>query len=90
MRIAKLTMNNWKYLLVFVVLTTIALGFLVGKDLYPTRLDSQSQVPLVILEAQEPCDSSNVYTSLPPKCKTLDGEFVPVPGSAILVTPEGK
>ena len=87
MQITRLATNNWKYLLVLVVLAAIAVGFFVGKDLYPTRLDSKSQDPLIVLAAEGPCDSSNVYTSLPPKCKSFDGEFVPVPGAAILVTP---
>lgn len=90
MHIAKLTKNNWKYLLVLAILVAIPLGLFIGNNLYPTRLDSQSQGPLIILGTESPCDFSNVYTSLPPKCRTFDGEFVPVPGSALSVTPESK
>lgn len=81
-----------KYLPVLAVLAAIALGLFLGKDLYPTGLDSRSEKPLVISVADGPCDSSNLYTSLPPKCKTLDGKFIPVPGTYpyTLVTPEGK
>ncbi len=90
MQFSKLAKNMLKYLPVLAVLAAIALGLFLGKDLYPTGLDSLSETPLIVLGADGPCDSSNLYTSLPPKCKTLDGKFVPVPGSSILVTPEGK
>ena len=90
MQVSTLAKNILKYLPVLVVLLAIALGLFIGKDLYPTALDSLSEKPLIVMGADGPCDSSNLYTSLPPKCKMLDGKFVPVPGSSILVTPEGK
>jgi hypothetical protein len=41
------------------------------------------------------CVSPLIYTSLPPKCMTADGELIPVPGTlqrvfVIPVTPESK
>ena len=90
MQFSKPARNMLKYLPVLAVLSTIALGLFLGKDLYPTSLDSQSKKPLIVLTAMGPCDSSNLYTSLPPKCKTLDGEFVPIPGFYVLATPESK
>jgi hypothetical protein len=69
------------------VLAAIALGFLVGKELYPTARDSSSEPRLIILEAAGPCSASNVYTPLPPTCKTFAGDFGPMPGSPLLGTP---
>lgn len=104
MRISKLAKNILTYLPVLAVLTATAIGLFIGKDLYPTLLDSQAKTPTrlpaepndpqrpIDPEAMGPCGLSNIYTSLPPKCKTLDGKFVPVPGfpSTIFVIPEGK
>ena len=92
MRNSQIVKNMLKYVPVLSILVAIALDLLIGKDLYPTSLDSQSKQPLIVLPADGPCDSSNLYTSLPPKCKTLDGKFIPVPGtsSESFLTPEGK
>jgi hypothetical protein len=79
--------NMRKYLAVLALLAAIALGFRVGKELYTTAPDSYSETRPIILEAAGPCSASNVYTSLPPKCKTFAGDFVPMPGSPLLVTP---
>lgn len=80
-------MNMWKYLAVLALLAAISLGFLVGKELYPTAPESYSETQPIILEATGPCSASNVYTSLPPKCKTFAGDFVPMLGPPLLVTP---
>ena len=104
MRSSKLAKNLLKYLPVLAVLVATVLGLLIGKDLYPTSLNAQSKTPAqlspesnnlqppIILGAEGPCRFSNLYTSLPPKCKTLDGKLIPAPGTSpyILVTPEGK
>lgn len=90
MQISKLTKNLLKYLPVLVVLVAIALGFFLGKDASPTSLDSLSEQPLIVLNVDQPCDSSNLYLTLPPKCKSFDGTFSPVPGSYMQVIPEDK
>jgi hypothetical protein len=81
-----------KYLPVLAVLFATVIGLVLGKDLYPTSLDSQITAPMMVLGAKGPCGLSAIYTSLPPKCRTFDGKFIPVPGTSsyILVTPEGK
>jgi hypothetical protein len=104
MRISQLAKGMLKYLPVLAVLIATVTGLLMGKDLYPTSLDSRPKTPtqlqtepnkpqpLIVLGAEGPCSFSNIYTSLPPKCKTFDGKFVPVPGTSwnIFVIPEGK
>jgi hypothetical protein len=102
MRISKLAKNMLKYLPVLVVLFATIIGLFIGKGLYPAS-DSQSRTPTqlpiepnnpqssIVLGTIDPC-SFSIYTSLPPKCKTLAGKFIPLSGtsSQILVTPEGK
>jgi len=104
MRISKPAKNILTYLPVLAVLAATATGLFIGKDLYPTSLDPQAKTPTLLpaepkdlqppldLEALGPCGLSNIYTSLPPKCKTLEGKFIPVPGfpSTIFVIPERK
>jgi len=91
MRISKLAKNTLKYLPILAVLVATVIGLVVGKDLFPTSLDSQATAPLIVLGADGPCSFSNLYTSLPPKCKTLDGKYIPLPGSLdVFVTPEVK
>lgn len=82
--------NMWKYLAVSALLAAIALGFLVGKELYPTAPDSYSETRPITREAEAPCGASNVYTSLPPKCKTFAGDFVSMPESPLLVPPSRR
>jgi hypothetical protein len=96
--------NMFKYLPILAVLIATLIGVLLGKDLYPTSVDFQSKTPtqlstephssqpLIILGSEDSCGFSNIYTSLPPKCKTLGGEFIPLPGTSpdIVLTPEGK
>ena len=104
MRSSKLAKNLLKVLPVLAVLVATVLGLFIAKDLYPPSLDSQQKTPALLSPepnnreppmvpgAQGPCGFSNLYTSLPPKCKTLDGKFIPAPGTSpyILVTPEVK
>jgi hypothetical protein len=102
MYISKLAKHLSKYLPVLAVLLATVIGLFVGRDLYPASSDSPSKTPAqflarpdnpqppILLGAPDPCGAL-IYTSLPPKCKTLDGEFMFVPGtSSIVVIPEGK
>ncbi|HLO16818.1 MAG TPA: hypothetical protein VK206_18435 [Anaerolineales bacterium] len=94
MRSSKLAKNMLKYLPVLAVLVATVLALLIAKDLYPLSLDAQYKTPAllspepntpeppIVLGAQGPCGFSNLYTSLPPKCKTLDGKFIPAPGTS--------
>ena len=102
MRNSKLAKNILTYLPILAVLAATAIGLFLGTDLYSTSLDSQTKTPAQLpaepndpqppinLEALGPCGL--IYTSLPPKCKTLDGEFIPAPGfpSNLFVIPEHK
>jgi hypothetical protein len=105
MRISKLARSMLIYLPVLAVLVATGIGTFLGKDLYRRSLDSQSKTPSpaqLLLESNNlpwlplpglgsHCFSSNIYTSLPPKCKTFDGEFIPLPGTLNgLVIPAGK
>ena len=103
MRISKLAKNMLKFLPVLAVLAATVMGLFIGKDLNRTSLDSQAETPaqsliepnnlqlLPILGVGSHCFYSNIYTSLPPKCRTSDGEFIPLPGTSnILVIPAGK
>jgi hypothetical protein len=102
MQISKRAKHLSKYLSVLAVLLATVIGLLVGRDLYPAWSDSASETPTqflarpdnsqppLLLGALDPCGAL-IYTSLPPKCKTLDGQFMFVPGtSSIFVIPEGK
>ena len=90
MQFLKLAKNMLRYLPMLILLAAITLGLFIGKGLLPTSLESRSQNPLIILSAEGPCNSSNLYMSLPPKCKGLDGKFVPAPGISIAVAPKDK
>jgi hypothetical protein len=93
-----------KVLPVLAVLAATVAGLFIGKDLYPPLLDSQSRTPVqlqdetnslqppIIMGAESPCGFSNIYTSLPPKCRTFDGKFIPLPGASsnLFVVPERK
>ena len=103
MQNSKLARTTLKYLIILAVLVATVIGVFIGKDLYPTSLDSQPTTPATPLQIEpnnpqspramgtiEPC--LGIFLSLPPKCMTLDGDLIPVPGTLpyILVTPEGK
>jgi hypothetical protein len=100
MRVPKLVKRILKYLPILAILAATLTTVLLGKDLYPGSLDFESKAPLTIpAEANasqplivngtsSPCPLSTIYTSLPPKCRTLDGEFIPLPGASnIIVIP---
>lgn len=90
------------YLPAVAVIAAIALGALLGRSLYRSpvvsgnRARAQLSAPAIVapvLFTQElgTCIPSEIYTSLPPKCKTLDGRLIEVPGTAnIFVTPPVK
>jgi hypothetical protein len=99
----KLTKHMLKVLPVLAVLGAAGLGLLFGNNLNPFSIDSGStsvqfgtvsNTPqlLPMPEAAGSCMPSTIYTSLPPKCKTLEGEFIPVPGSSpyLFAMPERK
>jgi hypothetical protein len=102
MQNSKLAKTLLKYALILTVLVATVIGLFIGKGLYATVLVSSSKTPMqlstepngpqlpIILGTLYPCVS--VYLSQPPKCKTLDGTFIPLPGTTqfILVTPERK
>lgn len=104
MQTSKRLKSILKYLPILAVLVATLIGLFIGKDLYPTLLVTPAKTPtplstephnpqpLIILEAVGPCDLSNIYTSLPPKCKNFDGSFIPVPGTSpnFFVSPEPK
>ena len=103
MRIPKLAKDLLTYIPILAVLAAVGIGLFLGEDLYPASLNSQSQMPayastppkdlqlLPIPGAGETCFYGAIYTSLPPKCKTAEGKFIPLPGSSYLyVMPPGK
>ena len=101
MRISKLAKSILQYLPVLAALVATAVGLLVGKDLYPSSLPSAATAPSQVWAepgslqslsfAPGRCISPLIYTSLPPKCRTADGTFIPMPGSSyLLLLPERK
>jgi hypothetical protein len=102
MQNSKLAKTMLKYLSILAILAATVIGLFIGKDLYPIALDSQPKTPTqlstepnspqppIVLGTIDPCVA--IYLSQPPKCKTLDGTFIPLPGTTpyIIVTPEGK
>ena len=104
MQISKLAKGIRKYLPLLAVLAATVIGLVVGKNLYSASLDSQRTNPaqLTLAPGDSPrltlpgtmgqCPLSSIYLSLPPKCRTSDGSFIPVPGTApyIMIVPEGK
>jgi hypothetical protein len=103
MRNSKLVKHMFMVLPVLAVLGAAVLGLLFGNNLNPLSLGSgstsvqfgtESNTPqlLPMPEAAGSCMPSAIYTSFPPKCKTLEGEFIPVPGSSpyLFAMPERK
>lgn len=103
MQNSKLANIMLKYLPILAVLAATVIGLLIGKDLYPTSLDSQTKTPATQLQIEPnnpqsprvmgtigPC--MGIFLSLPPKCKTVEGEFISVPGTSsyILLSSDGK
>jgi hypothetical protein len=98
MRMSKLVKTMLTYLPFLAVLVVTALGLWIGRDLYPSLFLSETNTPaqprgLLSLGTVGPCDLSEIYTSFPPKCKMMDGSFIPadgIPPFVIMVTPEIK
>ena len=103
MQTSKLAKNMLKYLPVLVVFVATAIGLLIGNGLYATFLNSQTTTPtqlttdpnrpqpLIVLGDVGTCGLSNIYLSLPPKCKTPNGGFIQVPGtSPYIITIPGR
>lgn len=93
MEISNLAKKLWKYLPVLAVLVATVLGLFIGKDLYaPLSTERNNPQPLIVLGEEGLCRFSNIYTSLPPKCKIPEGDYIPVPGTSIylFVTPQGN
>lgn len=102
MQIPKLAKNMLNVLPVLAVAAATVIGLFLGRALYPPSLASQSnetaQVqlepnlppPPIVLGAVGPCGSSNLYTSLPPKCKNTDGSFRQADGTSpfVITLPE--
>lgn len=104
MQISQLAQNIWKYLSILAVLVAMGIGMLIGKDLYPASLTSQPKTltllptelkglqPLILPGEAGTCLPFLIYTSLPPKCKTLDGSFIQAGGTSpyVIVIPGTK
>jgi len=98
MRMSKLVKNLSIYLPVLAVLVVTVLGLWIGKDLYPSLFPSATNTPtqpggLLTFGTEVPCNPFTIYTSFPPKCKTIEGDFVPadeIPPFVIMPTPEIK
>ena len=88
MRTSKMAKNLLTYLPVLAALVVTGLGLWIGRDLYPSLFPSETNTltqprALLSLGTEVPCNL--IYTSLPPKCKTFDGSFVPADGVSPLV-----
>ena len=96
MRASQPIKNLLKYLSVLAVLAATVISLFIGNYLYPSSFHSQAETKssqlLPITEAVDSCVSPLIYTSLPPKCKTAHGKFIPIPwaSSSIFVIPKSK
>jgi hypothetical protein len=101
MRISTLAKNSLQYLSVLAMLAAMGIGLFIGKGFYPASPNSSPRTTSQVWSAphnlqllpvpQGRCIFPLIYTSLPPKCKTADGKFIPVPGSSYLfLIPERK
>lgn len=104
MKISKLPKNISKYLPLLVVMILVVSGLFIANDLRQALFESQFKTPTRLsIESVDPqwsagfgvtglCASPYIYTSLPAKCRTTDGEFIQINGlpSNIVVIPELK
>ena len=100
MRVSRLAKNVLTYVPVLAVFAATVLGLLVGNALYPAAPDSQPETPsplpgdpsypqpLFVPKAEGRCAGPLIYTSLPPKCKTWEGKFIPLEDMPLLVLPK--
>lgn len=97
MQTFKLAGNIRRYLPLFAITIVMVLGMFIARDFLQISADAPFGTATQLLDGQtgfegRPCISLNIYTSLPAKCKTADGKFLPVGEiwSNVFVTPEGK
>ncbi len=101
MQASKMSKRTLKYLPFLVVIAVAVIGVFVSKDLYRQSLDTREEATVQLLteqnrpqllffsEATGTCFSPDIYTSLPPKCRTSEGKFIQVPGtSSAFVVPK--
>lgn len=104
MHTSKLSKNMLMYLSVAALSVATGIGMFIGKDLYRTTLESRlvtptqltaepgNPQPLIVRGARGSCLSPEIYTSLPPKCRTSDGSFIEAGGIApyVILIPKSK
>jgi hypothetical protein len=97
MQTFKLSGNIRKYLPLFAITVVMVLGMFIARDFFQISTDTPFGTTTQLLDGQtgfedRPCISLNIYTSLPPKCKTADGKFLQVGEiwSNVFVAPDGK
>ncbi len=102
MQTSKLPKLIMTYLPILAVIAAIALGALLGRSLYPLPVASGNRAtaqlsppeivpPVMFTQELGACVPSQIYMSLPPKCKTIDGRLIEVPGTSnTLVIPPVK
>lgn len=80
-----------KYLPLLIVMAVALTGSRMIKDLDPKVVDSRTEINEIPLqteqlepqllnvnETENECFGPLIYTSLPPKCRTLDGDFIQI------------
>ena len=98
MEISKLSKKISKYLPLLVAVVVAVTGVFIAKDVRQTSFDSQMSIEQInpelsaSFESTGSCALPYIYTSLPAKCKTLDGKFIPIDGmpSNLVGLPELK
>ena len=104
MQTSKLAKYMLAYLPVLAVLVATMLGLLLGEGLYTTSIDSHHKPvtqltavpsnpqPSIALGSPGTCMGDLIFTSLPPKCKTVDGSFMLANGTSpyVILSRGGK
>jgi hypothetical protein len=104
MRTSKLAKSILNYLPVLAVIAVAMIGVLLARKPDQTSLASVTKTitqysaeednPMRLLFPSETgtCLSPEIYTSLPPKCRTMDGSFIQLPGPSPdgFLIPPGK
>ena len=104
MRTSKLVKGIVVHLPILAVMLIAVTGMFVVKELYPPAPDFRvGAITQFLAEPANPqvllapgtvgrCLSPLIYTSLPPKCRTASGAFVPMDGfpANVFVAPAGK
>jgi hypothetical protein len=104
MRTSKLAKSILNYLPVLAVIAVAVIGIILAREPYQTAPASGTR-PTTQFSAEKDtspqllmpfeagtCFSQELYTSLPPKCRTQDGSFIQIPGTSPdgFVIPPGK